>query len=279
MRKIIVLLLLIIGWAECFAQVRPARKREYERFRESTTYVVRDRDPFSQFNEHIEAALKKFWTITPVEFISYEEFEKLRTRQDASFLVFADIKQKNLPHVYEFINFVMGDPKRDFESMPDLGSVPLCYRDVDSDSYMYKMGVFVKFMQTMAREGESTPSLRLTRLVNANNPRLKEMELWLLKEELASEIDSEEKIAKYYPHKVRLVSKDDIATAINQAREDVAILHKIGPEDTIKRPAGQKCWKFIVAVKDGSVLYSHDHEISRAMPDALLSSDLQRIAR
>ncbi len=277
MKRFITLFVLIILVAETFGQVRPARRREVQRFLESTTYVVQDRDPFSRFNEYLQNAMEKHWHITPVKFISFVEFERMRTNENVSFMIFADIKQNNLSEVYEFVNFVMGDKKRDFESMPDLGSVPIAYLDADQELYYYKMGAFVKFMQTYTLEQSNTPRLRLSRFFNVTDEKLKKMELWLLEEELSPQINSVEKIRRYYPYKVRIASREEIAEAIAQDREDVAFLHKIGPEDTMPHP-GRKCWKFIIAAKDGRVLYATSHEIDRVNPDALLASDLAKMS-
>lgn len=277
MKRFITLFVLIFLVAETFAQVRPARRREIERFFESTTYVVQDRDPFSQFNEHMKDAMEKHWYITPVKYITLSEFERMRTNENASFMIFADLKQNNVDEVYEFINFVLGDKKRDFESMPDLGSVPIAYVDADQQLYYHKMGAFVKFMQTYSLEQSNTPRLRLSRFFNVTDEKLKQMELWLLEEELSPQINSVEKIRKYYPYKVRIASREEIAEAIAQDREDVVFLHKIGPEDTMPHP-GRKCWKFIIAAKDGRVLYASSHEIDRLSPDALLASDLVKMS-
>ncbi len=278
MYRFITLFVLFFLVAESFAQVRPARRREVQRFFESTTYVVQDRDPFSQFNEHLKNAMENHWHITPVKYITFSEFERIRTNENASFMIFADIKQNNLVEVYEFINFVMGDKNRDFENMPDLGSVPIAYVDADQELYYYKMGALVKSMQTYAQERSNTPRLRLSRYFNVTDSRLKTMELWLLEDELSPEINSDEKIRRHYPYRVRIATREEIAGAIAQDREDVAFLHKIGPEDTMPHP-GRKCWKFIIAANDGRVLYASHHDIDNRNPDALLASDLEEMAK
>jgi hypothetical protein len=278
MRKGIFVALIALIAIESIAQVRPARKREYDKFFNSTSYVVEDGNPFSMYNPAMKAAIEKHWHLTPVKFITFDEFQRMRTDEDASFMILAEIKQKNLNEIYEFINFVMGSKSRDFENMPDLGSVPLAYRGADDENYLYKMGAFVKFMQTYVQEQSSTPRIRLaTRFFNVKDDRLKNMELWLLEEELAPEIDTEDKISKYYPHRVRITTRKEIEKAIDEDRGDVAFLHKIGPEDNTSTGRG-KCWKFVVSAKDGRVLYSAHHDVDRQIPDALLVSDLQQMA-
>ncbi len=277
-KTIISLFLLIFLACEVFAQVRPARKKHYELFYNSTTFVVLHRDPFSEFNKYMQEAMEKHWTITPFRFITFEEFERMRTNERASFMILADIEQKNLDHTYSFINFVMGDSKRDFEGMPDLASVPLSYLDADDYNHLYKMGAFVKFMQTHARDSDSTPRMRLAKIMNVRDDQLKQMELWVLKHELDPRIDTEEKIRKYYPYRVKIATQQEIEQAIAEDRADVAFFHKIGPEDTTRNGRGI-CWKFIVSAKDGSILYSSSHDVSNTEPDALLISDLEKMAK
>ncbi len=278
MKKLVIISLLFLFAVEAIAQVRPANRKHYEKFFRSTTYVVEDRDPFSIYNKHMKEAMEKHWKITPFRIISHAEFERLRINEDASFMVFADIKQKNLTEVYQFINFVMGDKKRDFESMPDLASVPLSYRDADDDTFIYKMGAFVKFMQTHAKDRADTPRMRLANVMNVKDNRLKNMELWLLESELSPEVNTIEKIQAVYPYKVRMVSPDDIAAAIAADRQDVAFLHKIGPQGGTRTGRG-KCWKFIVSAYDGRVLFSSSHDADRQNPDAFLKADFARMAQ
>jgi hypothetical protein len=278
MKKSFILLALTLLVFESIAQVRPARKKHFDKFYKSTTYIVEDRDPFSEFNQHLREAMEQHWTITPFEVISFDDFHRLRTNEDASFMVLADIKQKNLDEVYVFINFVMGDKKRDFESMPDLASVPLAYRDADDYDYLYKMGAFVKFMQTHVSKSDDTPRMRLARIMNVNDDRLKQMELWLLENELAPEVRTAEAIRRHYPYTVKIVTPEQINEAIAQDRADVAFLHKLGPEDATRLGRG-KCWKFIISAGDGSVLYSSSHDVDRNNPDAFLVEDFKDIAK
>lgn len=277
MKKNVVFVLLILFVLDSMAQVRPARKKHYEKFFNSTTYVVEDRDPFSLFNSSIKKAMEKHWDITEFKFISYSEFQRMRTNEDASFMIFANIKQNNLDQMYEFINFVMGDKKREFDRMPDLASVPLAYLEADDLNYLYKMGAFVKFMQTYVQMQATTPRMRLSNVWNVKATELQSMELWVLEEELAENINTPDKIRNYYPFKVKMATRDEIEKAIEEDREDVAFLHKIGPEDTNRTGRG-KCWKFIVAAKDGRVLFSSQHDVDRQNPDALLADDLVKMA-
>ncbi|MFO8067898.1 MAG: hypothetical protein R6U11_09990 [Bacteroidales bacterium] len=278
LRKTLIFAILLTFCASSIAQIRVARRKDYKSFMESTTLVVLDQHPFSEYNPRIKEEMERFWTITPYDFITFEEFKEKRTDDSYSFMILSDIKQDKLPHVYQFINFVMGDKTRDFDRMPDLGSVPLAYRDIDEDNYLYKMGIFVQYMQNQIEERSRRRNFSLTKLLDVKDGMVQDMELWLLEDELDPAVNTEEKIARYYPYKVKLVTRDEIKQAITEEREDVAILHKIGPEDTLHYGTG-KTWKFLVTVKDGLILYTSSHEVEREKPDAFLKSDFEKIAK
>jgi hypothetical protein len=278
MKKTLILMALVVLIAtEVSCQIRPASKKHYEKFKKSTTYIVQDRDQFSGFNKALKEAMEQHWKITPFKVITFAEFEKLRTNEDASFMVLGDVKQKNISNSFGFINFVMGDKKKDFESMPDLGSVPLAYTDASESDFLYKMGAFVKFMQSCAMD-QPTPRMRLASMTNVNDNRIKNMELWLLENELAPDINSEEKLKQNYPHKVKIVTREEISAAIASGRNDVAFMHKIGPVGATRSGRG-KCWIFIVSAADGRVLFSSSHDVDRENPDALRLSDIRKIGR
>ncbi len=275
MKRIIITIVLALVVFETVSQVRAARRWHYRTFKESTTYVVKDNTPLTNYNDRMKEEMERFWTVTPYEFITFDEFKRIRTDDSNSFVVMAEISQRRVPHIYKFINFVLGDEDRDFNRMPDLGSVPLAYRYKDEDTYLYKLGAFVKFMNDFAEETGGGSSMHLTRFIDVRDDEVQELELWLLEEELASEINTVEKIQQYYPYPVKIVTKEEIKDAISEQRDDIAFMHKIGTGMTVREG---KSWKFIVKT-NGTVLYSNDHEISRTKPDALLIEDLEIMAR
>ncbi len=278
MKQVIIIATAMLFCISATAQIRTAKRKDYDNFKKSTTLLVKDQNPFADFNNRLLEEMERFWTITPFEVITFQEFEKKKNDNKYSFIILADIKQENLPHVYQFLNFVMGHPTKDFDKMPDLGSVPLSYRDIDEDNYLYKMGIFVQYMQRQALERSLLRNFSLTKLLEVKDGQVKNMELWLLEDELAPDVNSVEKIAQYYPYTVKIVTRDEIQQAITDQREDVAILHKIGPEDTLQYGKG-KTWKFIVTVKDAIILYTHSHEVDKEKPDAFLSSDFKNISK
>jgi hypothetical protein len=277
MKKNIVFLVLSLLSFQIRAQINFANAAQIKLFLKSTTYVVEDANPFSSFNDSIKSCMKKFWTITPYQFITAEEFDAKKTSNLNSFIMLTDAEQMEdgVKCTYNFLNLILGGTS-DLNRMPDLGSVPLSYTDVSEDEYLYKLGGILIFMQNHVKYASEHPSVKLTLVNKDSKTDIKTKELWLLKDELPSDFNTVEKIKTVYPYKVKLVTKEDIRKAIADENPDVVYLHKVGPEGTI---AGGKCWKFLVTAKEGEVLYYDGHTVTDLKPDAFLEKDFKAIAK
>ena len=260
------------------AQINFANTSEIKLFLKSKTCVVLDEDlAAASFNEALKAWITKFWTITPYEFITTTQFDSKKTSSSYSFIMLSEAEQseKGVSCKYNFLNLVLGGTS-DLNKMPDLGSVPLSYVDVDESSYLYKIGGLLLFMQTHVKYTNSHPSNKLSLTNKDSGTDIKTKELWLLNEELPANFNTPEKIKTEYPYKVKLVTKDDIKKAIEDKNPNVVYLHKVGPEGTM---SGGKCWKFLITASNGEVLYYDGQTIDASNPDAFLEKDFKAIAK
>ena len=277
MKKFVFVILLSIMTFRLSAQINFANATEIKTFLKSKTLVVLDGNPTSVYNETIKEMMKKFWTITPYDFISIEKFDEKKTNNTFSFIMLSDAEQTEdgVKCSYNFLNFILGG-KTSLTNMADLGSVPLSYSEVDESNYLYKIGGILIFMQAHVKYASEHPTI-VPKLINKDSKiDIKTKELWLLKEELPANFNTLEKIKTVYPYKVKLVTKEEIKKAIDDKNPDVIYLHKVGPQGTME---GGKCWKFIVTAKEGEVLYYDGHTIDATHPDAFLQKDFKNISK
>lgn len=277
MKKILLFFTMLLFTAALKAQINFASAAEIKTFLNSKTCVVIDQDPFSSFNETLKACMSKFWTITPYEFISMDEFDVRKSKSTYSFLLLSDAEQEEegVTCTYNFLNFILGG-NTDLNKMPDLGSVPLSYVDVPEDGYLYKLGGMLLFMQDHVKYASEHPSWKPVLVNKESGTDITTKELWLVKEELPDNFNTPDKIKTVYPFTVKLVTKEQIKAAIEEKNAKVVFLHKVGPEGTV---AGGKCWKFLVAASDGEVLYYDGHKVDATHPDAFLEKDFKSIAK
>ncbi len=227
---------------------------DVETFFKTTTYIVLDNNPMTEWNMKIEDAAKNHWHITPYKFIK----EKAN---------------------YIFFTVVLGAAVRDMTDMPEICSVPLGYESADQDSWAYKLGSLFQFAQKHIELLRSKPELlgqNVFQYYNKNIAELGDKEIWVVESDLAPEMRSLAAIRKVYDGVVRIVTPDDIEKAVNERREDVVYLHKVGPERSGIKARIYKC---LIGAGDDKFYYFDYHMMSKKKGDGMLKDDFRRLNR
>jgi hypothetical protein len=245
------------------------------------TLVVLEDNPLMEFNSIIRDVMKQEWNITPYDFISNEDFKKKRLDPQYSFIYMSKVAFENdkTDAAYRFLNLSLGGDYYRLNEMPDIASVPLAYYDVEEEGYAYKLGILVRFMQNHAKLIRDQPeivSANVFKHYNDNIRSIKDKTLYLRKEELSPEVNSESRIKKIYPYRFEIVTAEDIEKAIKDRNPDVVFLHKVGPEGT-KNNA--RCYKVIIGASDANFYYFDYHKISDKNPDGFLESDFKNLVK
>ncbi len=250
---------------------------DYEAFTKTRTLVVMDPSPMSDYNFKIKEVMKRHWKVTPYDFITEAEFQKKKEDPSYSFLltttVTFDIDKEKAR--YTFLSLLMGQSDTRVKDMPDLISIPLSYARVEESSYAYKMDAFIRFVQDHVNLMRQNPSLITKNPLNYYNRNTKSLAgktLLVQKKDLQTTVDSEAKIKKVYPYKVKIATEDEITEAIERQDPDVVFLHKVGPEGGNFKA---RCYKIIVGAADSQFFYFDYHTISKSTPDRLLMKDLK----
>jgi hypothetical protein len=252
---------------------------DYHRFLKSKTMVVMDDALMSEYNMIIQEVMKRSWTITPYEVISSKEFDEVKNNPDLSFLMttivtFAKDKTKAR---YNFISLLMGEPKADVRTMPDLCSLPLSYTRVEEASYHYKLEAFVLFIQNHVKNVLNNDKLigeRGFRHYNKDQGSLQGKKLLLTKEDLANDLQTPQAVRAIYPYDFEIVSREAIADAIKRQDPDVVFLHKVGPEGTRIRA---RVYKLLVGAADSKLYYWDYGMIKHASDDAFQEKDFKKL--
>jgi len=279
MKKITAIILLLICLPFMMkAQIKAPDKEKVNAFLKSKTYVVLEENPFSVFNAFASSGMKDIWKITPFEVITYEDFEKKMGDSRSSFLFVSQARMgKSEMFDYSIINLVMGDASRNLNKLPELCIVPVSYAEVDEESYEYRFPALIKFIEYFIRYSEKNPGKDIQQIVKENAADMKNYELWLVSTDLASNVNTAEKIKKFYPYTVKITTADEIEKAISENNPKVAFLHKVGPEGTVT--GSGTCYKFIITAKEGKPLYFSNHSIGSGKSDALLDEDFKDMAK
>jgi hypothetical protein len=254
---------------------------EVDHFYKTKTLVVLDDNPIAEYNLVIQDFMKKEWKLTTYDFIKYSKFDSVRNDPQYSFLMLNQVrfdKDKSLAK-YNFLSLMLGSPKKLVSDMPDLCPVPLSYAGVDDDNYNYKIQTILRFIQNHVEIIHKDPKIigtNMFKYYNDNAGDVKNKTLYLIKSEMAKECNTEEKIKKVYPYKFKLVTREEVAKAIDESNPDVVFLHKVGPEGT---RLVARCYKILIGAADSKFYYFDYHKISDDKPDGFLASDFKKLAK
>jgi hypothetical protein len=282
MRKSLTGLLLALIFVQLNAQ------REYlptpqdlEQFHRSKTYVVLNSNPLSDYNIEIQDAVRKYWNITEYEFLKFEDFGEKSADPGASFLYMARVNfEKDRSNArYIFLCLSIGGDYESIDDMKDVANLPLGYYGVDQDSYAYKLGTMVRFLQDHVRlitEHPEMVSQNVYKHYNDNMGDVRDKTLYLVEDELENSVSKEPAIRMVYPYEVKIVEPEQIKELIMAGDEGAVFLHKVGPEG---EQMNARVYKILIGVADGKFYYFDYHKASAKNPDAFLEKDFKKLAR
>ncbi|MFO8236326.1 MAG: hypothetical protein R6U04_13085 [Bacteroidales bacterium] len=273
---------IFITITSAFAQEYVPTVQELDKFFNTETKVVLRPNPISTYNTKIKQAVENSWVITDYEFLEYPEFEEMRKSSEYSFLaenivVFEKDKTKAR---YRFLSLLLGEKSRFLEDMPTLVAVPLAYKDVDEEYYNYKIEVIVRFIQKHVKLMKENPDIISDDIFDYYNDNIEDIRgktLYLIKDELAEDVNTREEIEQYYPYDFKLVTREDVEQAIKEKEEDVVFLHKVGPQGSRLRA---RCYKILMGAKDANFYYFDYHNVVKGRrPDGFLKKDFRKLKR
>ncbi len=279
MKNTFLTFVLILVTSLAFSQKEVPTAEQIAQFEKSKTYFVLDGNMMSRYNFKIREVAKELWKATPFDFITNAEYEEKRMSKDNSFVTFDQVwitKDKTKAE-YNFLCLSIGGDFESQKDMPQLCTVPVSYVDVDEESYIYKLSAFIQIIQDHVKMIETTPTVNKVNVIHQYNKDaylIKEKELYVIKDELDKDINTEDKFKNVYPYKFKFVTREELEDAIDNKMPNIVFLHKVGPEGTQRKA---RCWKTIIGTDDSRLYYFNYHMISSKKRDGLLAKDLKRI--
>jgi hypothetical protein len=281
MKKILISMLMCALYFPLFGQDAVATPEQVDQFLKSKTYVVYDDNIFGSYNNAIKKAIQNYWTLTPVEFIDIVKYNQLKGSFRNSFIIRTKVnfEKDDSQTSYTFLSCILGSNKSSsMAGMPDLISFPLSYYNVDYDKYHYKLGAIVKFMQNHIQLIKENPKINTKNVLayyNKNISDIKGKTLYVIADELDKDVNTLEKIKKFYSGKVVITDGETIEKKIQDKDPDAVFLHKVGPSS---ENAKLRIYKVIMGAADGKVYYFDYHKFKAGKAeDAFLMSDFKKL--
>ena len=271
-----------------FPLIQLHAQREYlptpedlDHFQKTRTYIVLGDNPLSDYNIEIMDAVKKYWNITEYEFLDFDKFGEKSADKNASFLYVAAVNfEKDKSNTrYMFLCLSLGGDYESINDLKDVANIPLSYHGVDEDSYAYKLGTFVRFLQDHVRLITAHPEMvsqNVYKHYNDNMADMKGKTLYLVEGELEKAVSTEARIRAVYPFEVEIVEPDRIKELIMAGDQDAVFLHKVGPEG---KKMNARVYKILIGTANAKFYYFDYHKVTGKNPDAFLESDFEKLAK
>lgn len=280
MKNLFFFLAIIFFSNGALAQIPVPSQDDIDKFLKTTTCIVYDANPMVSYNIKIKEAVEKYWKITPYKFIKASKYEEMRKKPEYSFLTIDKVffEKDKLKAQYEFLCLSLGGNYRSENDMPQIANIPLSYFGVDEESYVYKIPTLVQFLQNHVELIHSNPKLSSSNIKNYYNSHISTTHtkpLYVIKDELSNEVNSETKIKNSYPYACVITDRSVLEEKI-MSGEDILFLHKVGSEGT-KRKA--RCWIIIMNAKDAEIYYFNYHMIDKKHPDGILLTDFKNLSK
>lgn len=253
------------------------KKTKIEDFAEKTTKVVLTGNMF--FDSFIEEEVQQRWTISPYEFCTVDEFEKLKTNDKYYFLLMVkgQFRKENEPGI-EFLSLVKGGPdaEKGIKEMLDVVTFPLMSAESPSGRETVFLPAILDIMQEHVLSSQENDFVGYGPLNNycSNIMKSKHMDIIFTEEDLSSEISPVVR-RLYFDDKTFIVEESEADSYMTDHKENTLVSYTIAPTG---EKAGAFCYKILIDAGSHELYYFRKHRINKKNGKGFLFEDIKRIS-
>jgi hypothetical protein len=224
-------------------------------------------------------AVNKGWRISPFEFCTVEEYERLKGDTSYFFLMRVDGRyKKDLEPKIEYLTLLQGGPevKRGTYNNKNIITLPIQEAEDVSGANLHLLPIYIDVIQnhiykiqkdvTLAFKGNSFYADRVT--------EVKDKKL-LVAAEFLSFTPAETEIQDLFKGKAQLVSQEDVEDAVMANKENTVVTILIKPRGNSR---GSYCYKMLIGTDSHDLLFFRRHKISLLLPAGFTREDIRKIS-
>lgn len=279
MKKIILTLALVLAAAFTLAAQGRVSTKKYviSDFTDKITKVVL---PGSNvLDGAIRQAVVSSWTLSPFEFCTPAEFDRLKKSPDYYFLLSAATQFKGeLAPSIVFLTLVKGGPEaaEGISGMHEVISLPMCQSGLSSGRDLVYLGAIVNAVQTFTAEAMESEKVAYMGSEWFNSIYAREGKMMHI---LMSEDDIDQSVkdpSKYLDEDFKIVPEDDVDSAFLTEHFNTLCSYVVAPAGLNK---GSWCYTMLFEAGTGRLFYITRHKLSSTKGPGFLTSDFKKIAR
>jgi len=263
---------------EADAQIKITTKKErLSDFERKVTKVV------MSGNELSDAVLKQnissYWTLSPYEFCSQEEFESLKTSSEYYFLMI--VKGQNKKEVEAGIDFITlvkgGDNAKDgISEMEEVITLPYASSKFPSGRESIFISAMLDIIQDFTRGAVSADFKAYTgpSYYNVNLPKAKNKEIYFSEDDLCEEV-TDDVIKETFRKGMIVEDEDSVDERLANGETGTVVSFVVMPSEA---SVGSVCYKMLIDANNHDLLYFRKHKITAKAGPGFLIEDIKKIA-
>lgn len=277
MRKILILLTALVIPVITSAQAQiNTKKVKIGDFTEKITKVVLTGNSFLDSSLKSDVANK--WRVSPYEFCTLEEFEKLKYYDDYYFLltVSGKFKKEDGPGI-DLLTLVKGGngASGGINGLLEVVSIPICPTEDPSGREFVFLPVLLDIIQSYTLESMEKDISGYTGLSNysMNLHKAAGMEIIFSENDLSNEITREFRDLNFDSDMV-ITDEDTADGYVFELEPNTLVSYTVSP--TTPQP-GSYCYKMLINTETNELYYYRRHKISKKFGPGFLAEDIKRI--
>lgn len=267
------MLLPMMVWGQ--AQI-DTKKMKISDFTQKTTKVVLTGNQFH--DACLESEVTAKWLVSPFEFCTLAEFDKLKTDDNYYFLLTTkgQFKKESEPGLI-FLTLVKGGKNiKDIDDMLEIVAFPYASADNPSGREVVFLPTILDIIQNYALDSMEKDINAYTGLPNytMNISKSGDMTLVFSEHDLSAEITPEVKNT-CFDSNVLVLDESEADGYVSPERVNTLVSYVVYPTSAT---SGSYCYKMLIDPQTSKLYYFRKHRITKKVGPGFLAEDLKRIS-
>ncbi len=252
------------------------KKFKLQDFTTKTTKVVIPADDF--YGTCLKEAVSSTWRVSPYEFCTPEEFEKMKNSEDYYFLitVSGQFKKESAPGINLLTLCKGGTKTGSIDDMLEIVTIPVCAINSPTGREVAFLPALLDIVQNQAiasteREFDAYTGLQF---YSGNIGKSKGSAVYFAVEDLADEMKVDGAEAMFDSNS-EIMDADDVDEAMTSKVSNTVASYTVVPADA---QVGSFCYKMLIDCESHQLYYFRKHKITKKAGAGFLIEDIKRIA-
>ena len=252
------------------------KKAKIADFPNKVTKVVLPGNAF--YDGAFQEVISSRWRVSPFEFCSLNEFDKLKGSDQYYFMMLTQgqFKNENEPGL-QFITLIKGgaDAAKGIDSMLEVVTVPFAAADFPSGRELIYLPALIDIIQnyTMSSIEKDFSNLGGLSAYATNLTKANKMEIVFAEDDLSDEITEADKAAMAGKN-ISITDSEEVDALADGKGSNTLVSYTVAPEEPV---AGSFCYKMLIDTNTHELYYFRKHKISKKLSKGFLSEDIKRI--